>query len=175
MNTTGDSPSVTWYFVSRKLRWLCLLIFVIPLLLSLHPGRATTAGIVSIWIICGAAFYGIWRMVSHPSIKATPSGLLVTNPYSQISVPWDDVSGFEPTYWGFRIMRRSGGSTLTTALVKSNVDRVRHTRTRADAVTDYLVELAHQDAPARLATLQLGMPTLDYVGFTKSGKHPAAS
>jgi len=169
-------PSITWHARLWKVRWILPAIggaiAIRTTLLTLHHRpEEPDARFASFWIFIAICVIGVWRLGSYPRLIADSIGVTARNRFNATTVPWDDIAELVPGYRGTVIDRRSGTTCIAEALQKTNLDTVRNTRIRADAVAEFLMSLVHQEPHDRLVTLRLGPPARDDVGFTASGEH----
>ena len=167
------SPSVTWHHALWKVRWFFPILgaAIATLVAVLHSRKESDARIALLWLVIAAGVVGCWWIAAHPRLTAAPDGITVRNRFDSVTIPWGDIAELTPGAWGMAITRKSGSTVNAEAVQKTNVDIVKKTRTRADAIAEYLTKLVGQDPETKLATLRKGSPVLDYVGFTASGKH----
>ena len=81
-------------------------------------------------------------------IVATDDVLLLVGCLSERRIPWVDVVGADPGYFGMTVYLRNGSSVVAGAVQKTNLSSWLGRRTRADAVAEFIRERALRAAPA---------------------------
>jgi hypothetical protein len=110
-------------------------------------------GVFSLWM--GAMF---WLGVAVPFLAADASGLTVRNPVGVCHLEWEEVAETIPGQYGLNFRLPSGEYVRARAIQKSGMNISRRQRTYADAVGDWLREIASMDQAHREAALKAGPP-----------------
>jgi hypothetical protein len=123
--------------------WIVIigLLLETPLLILLPGGRSGGWwwGGPLLEVIFGLVAWLLYRLSQVPYIRATSSAIEIRNPFSRHSIPWTDIEGATPGYYGLRIRTRSGKSVVAVAGQKPNWAAWTKTRTQADEIAEYVV------------------------------------
>jgi len=146
-----------WRRPAREAWWALLgfsIFFVIVGLLVVHamPAYPSTleefipVGVLLTYCLIGAVL--AYRVFAHARVIATPSGLLISNPFrSDQFVDWSDIDWMRADRL-LTIGLTNGSRVIAWVIQKNGWNRARHDRTAADDAIDELSLLASEQTGA---------------------------
>jgi hypothetical protein len=100
-------------------------------------------------VLVGPVAFVIWRYGPRNYAEAREGGLFVRNPWHDYLVPWTEIIGATPTYFGVAVQRRQGKPIVIWSVQKTNIAAWTGTHTRADDMALYLLGRAADPGQAR--------------------------
>ena len=148
MTRGGVSQNQTWHVSTfQRVAWILVLVGWLALTLAVTIGGNKTPGAgdsptVLLWILTGLVALGAWRYGFVPYVEATNDELVVRNAFGTKHFPWSDIKTITPGSMGLVINTAEDRiiPNHAWAVQKGRGARWTKTRTRADAVTQALME-----------------------------------